>query len=194
MAISYPLTMPTLDKLVSVDVSHVNVTSLPRSPFTGQGDVFSWPAERRQATVRLRPLSAGEALEWIGFLTSLRGRFGSFLMGDCIRQSANGTATTLTVTGSAGARTVTGAANGTLAVGDMFSLGTGEDARLHEVLAAYSGTGDMEIWPSLRADYTTESADLTAPQGVWRLMSDEQNWSISAARRYGISFAAEEDI
>jgi hypothetical protein len=79
----------------------------------------------------------------------------------------------------------------------MFQLGTGSDATLHKVLVNYTGTGsatDLEIWPALRKSRSSAAADLTSPVGVFRLASNDIQWSVNEASIYGMSFSAMEAI
>jgi hypothetical protein len=84
--------------------------------------------------------------------------------------------------------------DGTLKAGDYIQLGAALDATLHKVLADYSGSGDLEIWPKLRKDRTTVSAVLVDASGVFRLASNETAWSVDNASFFGISFGATEVI
>jgi len=85
---------------------------------------------------------------WVAFLISLRGQYGTFLLGDPNHASPQGTASSATITGSTGDRSVTVSMTGTLKAGDYFQLGSGSSARLHKVLVDQSGGGTLEIWPA----------------------------------------------
>jgi hypothetical protein len=61
-------------------------------------------------------------------------------------------------------------------------------------LQTQTGDGNLEIWPALRASYTTSAATLTSPKGVFRLASNVSEWDINNASFYGIQFEAMEDI
>lgn len=135
-----------------------------------------------------------DAEQWIAFLISLRGQFGTFLLNDPLGCSARGTATSATITGSAGDRSVTVAMTGTLKAGDYFSLGTGTSTRLYKVLEDQSGSGTLEIWPALRDAASSATADLTSASGTFRLASNQQSWSINEASIYGLTFGAFEAI
>ena len=135
-----------------------------------------------------------DAEAWSAWLTSLRGQFGTFLLGNPFRNSPRGTATSATVTGLAGARTVSVSMTGTLKAGDYFQLGTGTSSRLYKVLEDASGSGTIEIWPSLRAAASGTSMDLTSPVGAFRLSSNEVSWSVNNLAVYGITFGAVEAI
>ena len=83
---------------------------------------------------------------------------------------------------------------GTLKAGDYFSLGTGVSKKLYKVLEDQDGTGTLEIWPSLRAGVSGETADLTSPVGTFRLGTNSVEWSVNNLAVYGITFAAVEDV
>jgi hypothetical protein len=83
---------------------------------------------------------------------------------------------------------------GSLLAGDYIQLGSGSSSKLHQVLVDQTGDGSLEIWPSLRDDYSSSTAVLTNPKGVFRLNSNMSSWSINNASFYGISFEAIENI
>jgi hypothetical protein len=82
---------------------------------------------------------------------------------------------------------------GTLLAGDYIQLGSGSNAKLHKVLVDQSGSGTLEIWPALRSNFSG-AATLTNTKGVFRLASNQTNWSIGNSSAYGIQFEAMEDI
>jgi hypothetical protein len=127
-------------------------------------------------------------------LIALRGPVGTFLLGDPDYATPRGDASSVAVTGSAGASTVAVAMTGTLKAGDYIQLGTGSSARLHKVLVDQTGNGNLEIWPSLRSDYSSATATLDSPKGVFRLKQNMTEWSINNASFYGVSFEAVEVI
>jgi hypothetical protein len=152
-----------------------------------------------QADVRLPAMTADSAEEWLAFLVSLRGRFGTFLLGDPSRTTLRGTATSCVITGSAGDNTVSAVVplHERILAGDYIQLGSGATSTLHKVLKTYTGTGaaaNLEIWPALRVNRTAAAATLRNARGVFRLASNQQGWSINEARIYGISFEAMEAI
>ena len=199
MAISYPLALPTHTGVRQIELRAVNAVAYSQSPFTFAGQAVAHPGQMWQIDVTLPPMRRADAEKWVAWLVSLRGRLGTFLIGDTSCGSIRGTATAATITGSAGANTVSATVTSgqTLLAGDMIQIGGGSDATLHKVLADFTGTGspaDLEIWPSLRKARSAVSADLTSPQGVFRLVSNETNWSVNEASIYGISFSAMEAV
>jgi len=128
------------------------------------------------------------------FLTSLKGQQGTFLLGDPDYATPRGTVSACTLSGSSGDESVTVTMTGSLLAGDYIQLGTGANAKLHQVLADLSGNGTLEIWPGLRSDYTDATVTFNAAKGVFRLSTPMSSWSINNASAYGISFEAVEAL
>lgn len=194
MSINYPLSLPTNTRIRSVEFTAINAVTYTRSPFTFAGQAHAYSGQTWQADVTLPPMRRSDAEQWIAFLVSLRGQFGTFLLNDPIACNPRGTATTVNITGSTGDSSVSTTMTGTLLAGDYIQLGSGLDARLHKVLQDQDGSGTLEIWPVLRADQSNVSADLTSAAGVFRLSSNEQSWSVSEAGIYGLTFGAMEAL
>lgn len=55
---------------------------MSQSPFTGSEQTFEWPAEWWLADISLPPMARASAEAWNSFLLSLRGRSGTFYLGD----------------------------------------------------------------------------------------------------------------
>jgi hypothetical protein len=194
MAISYPVSVPSGNAIKSISFRAQNAVAYSRSPFTYKGQAHAYAGEMWEVDVTLKPMSETEAENWSAFLTSLRGQFGTFFLGDPFRYSPRGTATSATITGAAGDRSVTVAMTGTMKVGQYFSLGSGTSTRLYKVLAEQNNDGTLEIWPSLRAAASTASATLTSPIGTFRLASNSANWTVNNLAHYGITFGAMEAL
>jgi hypothetical protein len=194
MAISYPLALPTHTGIAQIELRAVNAVAYSQSPFTFAGQAHAYPGQMWQADVSLPPMHATDAEKWLGFLLSLRGRFGTFLLGDPLRTYPRGTSRAATITGLAGDNSVSVTMAGSLLAGDYLQLGTAGNARLHKVLKDQSGNGTLEIWPALRVNRSSVSATLNRAQGVFRLSSNEQAWSINEASVYGITFSANEEV
>jgi hypothetical protein len=194
MAISYPLSLPATNSVSEITLTAINAVAYSRSPFTFTGQAHAYAGEMWSADITLKPMREADAEAWSAWLTALRGQFGTFLLGNPFRNSPRGTASAATITGSAGDRSVTVAKSGTLLAGDYFQLGTTSQARLYKVLEDSSGSGTLEIWPSLRADASGVAADLSSPVGAFRLSSNEASWSVNNLAVYGITFGAVEAI
>ena len=193
MAISYPLSVPTTIGLAQVEFTASNAVALSQSPFTYDSQVHAYPGQSWSVSVTLPALNRAFMEPWVAFLLSLRGQYGTFLMGDPNGKTPRGTATSATVSGSSGSSSLTISMSGTLLAGDYIQLGTGSNATLHKVLADRTGSGTLEIWPALRRTYAG-SAILTNAVGRFRLASNQSSWSITESCKYGISFNCIEAI
>jgi hypothetical protein len=199
MALVYPLSLPTVTRVRSIDLTAINAVAYSQSPFTFAGQAHAYQGQMWQADVSLPAMRRTAAEQWIAFLLSLRGQYGTFLLGDPTCSSIRGTATSCSITGSSGANTVSATvpSGETLLAGDYIQLGSAGTATLHKVLVNYTGTGaaaDLEIWPAIRTTHTASSATLSNAKGNFRLSSNQQNWSINEAAIYGITFGAMEAI
>jgi len=195
MAISYPLTFPTIKKPRRQRFITQSVNAVSRSPFTLSAQYFSHPGQLWRAEVELAPTpDIAVAETWISWLLSLNGRKGTFQMGDVHRQSARGTATSATLTGDAGSSSPTITMTGTLLAGDYFRINTGANAKLHKLVQDRSGSGVIEIWPALRGPISGGAISLTNTYGIWRLDSNEQEWSVDKLLYEPIIFNAVENL
>lgn len=200
MAIAYPLSLPTGIGIAQIELRATNAVALSQSPFTFSSQVHAYSGQMWQADITVAQTNhIADAEEWVAFLLSLRGQFGTFLLGDPLRTTLRGTASSCAVTGVSGDNTVSAVVpdGETLLRGDYIQLGSGSTSTLHKVLVDYTGTGlatDLEIWPALRTTRTSASATLSNARGVFRLASSEQAWSISESSAYGITFGAMEVI
>lgn len=207
MTISYPLSHPTSPGIKRCTFTMRNIVGVSASPFTGQQQTYRYTGAWWQAEVELPPMKRASAEEWIGFLASLKGMYGTFLLGDPDGKIPRGIASgTVIVSGthSAGAETlVTGgwtvSQTGILKRGDYLQIGTGTAARLHKVLTdANSGTSGLatfDIWPPLReALGSGASVSKGTCRGVFRLAENNSSWDANEMSVYGISFRAIEAI
>lgn len=206
MAVSYPLNLPTHTGIAKIDLRAVQVTAMTVSPFTYKQQVVVHPGQRWEAEITLPPMKRSDAEAWVGWLLSLRGRSGTFLLGDPLASSSIGngggtpvvegadqTGSTLNIDGCTINQTTY------LAAGDYIQLGSGSSSQLYKVTQDASsdslGNATLEIWPELRsspADNATVTVD--APKGLFRLSTNEVNWSINEASIFGVTFPAVEVI
>jgi len=82
MAITYPLSLPTVTGIRAVDFRAVNAVAYSASPFTFSGQAHAYPGQMWTADITLPPMKRSSAEEWNAFLLSLRGQSGTFLLGD----------------------------------------------------------------------------------------------------------------
>lgn len=203
MAITYPLSLPQSDAIRQIDLRAVNAVAYSQSPFTFAGQAHAYSGEMWQADITLKPMRRSDAEQWIAWLISLRGQYGTFYLGDPLGCNPRGTVSTNTdvnaATGSAGDHTIscTITSGETLLAGDYIQIGTTSNRTLHKVLEDVTGTGsaqDVEIWPALRENKSSAGVNIVNTTGKFRLASNQQNWSVNEASIYGITFGAFEAI
>lgn len=194
MSITYPLSTPTSIGIAEITLRARNAVAISESPFSFNQQIVRHAGQRWEADVSLPPVRKDLLAPWLSMLIALRGQFGTFLLGDPDFTEPQGTATSATVSGTAGSETLTFAMAGTLLASDYIQVGSGSSARLYRLLEDRSGNGTAEVWPALRATYSSASATLTNPQGVFRLAAPATEWSINNNNAYGISFSAVEVI
>jgi len=194
MALSYPLATPTSIGIESIELRAVNAVATSQSPFTYKQQIISHGGQKWEASVNIPSVHRDKAAQWKALLVGLKGQTGTFLLGDPDYATPQGTVSSCTLTGNAGDETVTVVMTGTLLAGDYIQLGSGASAKLHQVLLDQDGGGNLEIWPALRSNYTSETVIFNAPKGVFRLATNISSWSINNASTYGISFEAVEAL
>lgn len=208
MAISYPLSLPTVSGISSIRFIARNTVAVTTSPFTYKQQVLKHSGERWEADISLSPMNRSDAEEWNAFLMSLGGQYGTFLLGDPLGATPRGSARdtdTILVNGAS----QTGNAlifdtnqtsqTGYLKAGDYIQIGTAADTQLYKVLSDVDtdagGDASVDIWPSLRSspsDNATIKVQNTV--GLFRLSSSETGWDANVASIYGITFGAVEAI
>lgn len=203
MAITYPLAFPTHTGIAAIELRAVNAVAYSQSPFTFAGQAHAYSGEMWQADITLPPMKRADAEQWIAFLISLRGQYGTFYLGDPTAAAPRGTVTTNSdvnaANGSAGDRTIscTITSGETLLAGDYIQIGTTSNRTLHKVLEDVTGTGsaqDIEIWPALRESKSSAGVNILSTNGKFRLASNQQNWSVNEASVFGLTFGAFEAI
>lgn len=194
MPLSYPLATPTTIGIESIELRAVNAVAVSQSPFTFKQQVISHGGQKWEASVNIPSVHRDKAAQWKAMLVGLKGQTGTFLLGDPDYATPQGTVSSCVASGSAGDDAVSVVMTGTLKAGDYIQLGTGASAKLHQVLLDQDGDGSLEIWPSLRTNYSNQSVVFNAPKGVFRLATNMTSWSINNASIYGISFEAVEAV
>ncbi len=208
MTISFPLAMPTVTNIRSIDLTATNSVSYSRSPFTFAGQAQEFSGKMWQAVVTLPPMRRAAAEEWIAFLLSLRGQVGTFNMGDPVAAIPRGFARDvdgILVNGSLtnGSAIVLDncASNhtGYFKAGDYLQTGTGPTQQLFKVLADAntnsSGETSVDVWPDVRTTIANDAAvTVQSTKGIFRLSTNEVNWSVNEVAIYGMTFAASEAI
>jgi len=194
MAISYPLNTPTTIGIESIELRSVNAVGSSQSPFTFKQQIIAHTGQKWEASVTIPNVRREHSAEWKAMLVALKGQVGTFLLGDPDYATPRGDVSSCVVTGTIGEETVSVVMTGSLLAGDYIQLGSGSSAKLHHVLVDQTGDGELEIWPALRSNYTSEVAVISNPKGVFRLNSNTSSWGINNQSAYSISFEAVEAI
>lgn len=153
----------------------------------------------------LPPLTRADGEEWVGWLLSLAGAGGTFLMGDPASPAPRGTWAGQNPLVNGAAQTgksliidgLTAGATGK--AGDWLQLGTGATTHLHKLMQGFtangSGQATLDIFPRLRASPVDNAGIILAnAKGIWRLASNDTDWSIDVAISYGLKFSGVEAI
>lgn len=208
MAISYPLAFPTHTRPKGVNIRAVNVVAASTSPFTLRQQIVKHFGQRWEVEVSLPPMKRTNAEQWVAWLLSLGGMYGTFNM-PLFPYTARGSASTAAGTplinggGQIGQTLlIDGAPNsvtGYLKAGDFIQRGAGASATLHKVLTDVNSNGSgactLELWPEMRTAVADNSAIVVStPQGLFRLAGNETNYSVDDVAVYGMTFAAVEVI
>jgi hypothetical protein len=211
MSITYPVSPPAITGIGPEDftMTEVNVVGETESPFTLGQQEQQWPGQQWQLEVNLPPMLLAQAEQWIAFLGSLFGKFGTFLMGDYNRPTPQGAMSGGAVVSGSNASglnvlNLRGAAAGVAnwaAAGDYIQLTvTGNPQRIYKVLqnASSDGSGNvaLQIFPNLRETVPDGNAIVTANcQGTFRLQDNNSpKWKVNKNKTYTISFKAKEAI
>lgn len=203
MAISFPISTPTNIGIANIIFSADNATAISQSPFTFAQQVVKHQGERWRASISLPPMKRVDAENWVAFLLSLRGQYGTFLLGDPNCTAPRGSAATTAGTPVVMGGSQTGqdlaidglptSVTGYLLAGDYIQLGSNGTSKFYKVLTQVntnaSGQATLTLWPSI----TTAPADnatitLTNTKSVFRLSSNTASWEINNISSYGITF------
>lgn len=206
MAISYPLSLPSMFKVARITLRANNTVGESVSPFSAEQQIYVHQGQWWQAEIQLPKLARDDAEDFAGWLFSLRGKEGSFLMGDPSAATPRGSAGGTPLVDGAGQTGLTLAVKGGpisttnwLKIGDYIQLGTGSSSRLHKVLVAANTDGagktTLDIWPRLRSSPADGAAIVvSAAKGLWMLASNASEYDIEPAMQYGFSFACRERL
>ncbi len=196
---SYPLSLPTTPGFTESNFELVRQSGFTISPFTGKQQVHEFPYALWRASFTLPPMKRSDWNNWSVFVTQLRGRKGTFLLGDPDGQQLQGTATGTILTNGAANATATQIAldgftnNGTIIKGDYIQIGADGANTLHLVSAtatASGGAATVHFEPALSAAVANNTAiKLTGTKAIFRMDADAMGWSANRASNYGFSFS-----
>lgn len=176
MAISYPLTLPTVTGFRTLEIDAQTVVGMNVSNYTGEQQVYAWPGQWNVFGIELPAMTQANAAIWAAFFLALNPPEGTFYMGPSIRKTSGGTVGgTWTVGSGATANStvlpVTGG-TGELAVGDWVQVGATTAMKLHRVMKVNKSGGNMvsvDVFPRLRSAYANGTAlTFTNPKGIFR--------------------------
>jgi hypothetical protein len=189
----------------SISIDQNSTVGIVASPFTAQQQVIEWPAQWWSAQVGLPPMSRAFAEEWVGFLLSLRGMAGSFVLGDPAGKLPRGAGSGNPVVDGANqvgnvisTRGWTPNTVNVLKTGDWMQIAN----RLYKCLAAEdanaNGKASFEIWPDIRqnpnAPADGEPIVINSASGIFRLDKNKMTWSIDESMIYGLQFSCVEKM
>lgn len=205
MPITYPLTLPTHTGIRSSRFELVRRTAVVESPFSGKIQVHSYDSFAQwKATIELPRMKKPDWQLWTAFFLKLRGRRGTFLMGDPDYTDNTGLASgTLTTSGaaSAGANsvTITGLSlsqTNSFKAGDYISLNSQLLMIIDNANSNGSGNATVEFEPQLKADVSSGTSvkysSEDPPVGKFRLDTDITGWDADMASTYIMTFSCTE--
>lgn len=206
MAISYPLALPGMFRVARITLRANNTVGESASPFSAEQQLYVHAGQWWEAEIQLPKLARDDAEDFAAWLFSLRGKEGSFLMGDPSAATPRGSAGGTPLVDGAGQTGLTLAVKGGplsttnwLKAGDYIQLGSGASTRLHKVLVAANtdgaGKATLDIWPRLRSSPADGAAIVvSSAKGLWMLASNAAEYDIEPAMQYGFSFACRERL
>lgn len=210
MTIAFPRTLPNL-KFRTSTWREVDVTSDMASPFTGQSQVIVWPGQWFECTLTLVQMKRADSQQWDAWLSSLRGKSGTFWLHNPAKRLPLGSASA-----TPGAPRIFGAgqtggevrlaglpinAPAYLLPGDMIQLPSvlAGRSRLHKVLETVasdgSGQARFAIWPDLRESPPDAwGVAVSVASGVFHRTSDIVEVPTDTAGFTGIAFDVKERL
>ena len=202
---SYPLTFPTVSGITTQRFSLNRTVAVSASPFTGQEQVFQHEGEFWTTQITFPPMLKDKAAVVLAFLLQLRGRRGTFKIGDQDAKTITGVATgTIRVNGASQTGNqvaLDGFANSTNNVfkaGDYIQIGSYLYMVIEDVNSNSSGEANVKIEPALRSSIETINDDTTVVYSntttLMRLDTNELGWQTDNVSKYGISFSASEAL
>ena len=202
---SYPLTLPTVTGIKTQNFGLNRVVAVTESPFTNQEQVYEHDGAQWKATFTLPPMKKDSASIWLAFLISLRGRRGTFKMGDQDKKTIQGTATgTVLVRGAAQTGNAinldgfTASRANVFLAGDYIQINSYLYMVSANVTADGSGQATVYVEPSLRTGIEAINDNTTVVYSntttVMKLDTNELNWDTNNVSVYGISFSCSESL
>jgi hypothetical protein len=196
----FPLSLPATPKPKKTTFRAVSVVSASVSPFTGQRQVYKHPGEWWEVDITMPIMTRADAETWFGYMLSLQGSYGTFLIGDYDAVTPRGANTgTPVIKGTASGNnfTTTGWTANTLVLkaGDYLQIGNYLYKQLGDTTSNGSGDADLVVWPRLRAPAANGTTLVTTgARGIFSLSSNTFDWSSDDLSLYEVTFSAREAI
>lgn len=169
--------------------------SYTASPYTFQGQTFDWGGRQWVYEIEIAA-TASTARTVSAFLAALGGPAGVFTLADPTIRNVGAGAVTVSGGGQTGQTLLTAGWTTAPEIGDFVSLGSGSDARLHQITAT-AGTLPLQtltLAPPLRSA-PTDGESVEAAQPVVSLrMQEAVPVSVPAVDSYRASFTAVEAL
>ena len=202
---SYPLTLPTATGIKTQNWKLERVVAVTESPFTNQQQVFEHDGAQWSATMTLPPMKKDNASVWLAFFLSLRGRRGTFKLGDQDKKTIQGTATgTILVNGASQTGNqialdgFANSANNVFKAGDYIQINSYLYMVIEDVNSNGSGEANVKIEPALRSGIEPINDNATViytnTTTLMRLDNNEFQWDTDQVSNYGISFSCSEAL
>ena len=201
---TYPISFPTEVGFTKSSLKLARNVALTTSIFTFQQQTHQFAGECWQLEATLAPMKRTNAKKFQAWLTQLRGRQGTFSLGDPDNKSLLGVATgTIRVNGASQTGNqvaLDGFANSTdnvLKQGDYIQINSYMYLVTEDVNSNGSGEANVKIEPALRGGIETINDNTqvvygSAAKTVWRLNANDIGWDSDRASVYGFSFSCTE--
>lgn len=199
MAISYPISFPTINNtsiIQKMTMRLIHSVAMTESPYTYKQQTHDFGGSRWEAEITIRPLTESEGKEFSAFLAALKGRKGTFTVGNPLHTATTPSDIDTSSLKSKGSTNIVldNASATPLAAGDHFSINN----KLYMALEAVAGNSTsttIDITPPLREDVSGGTSAITDnPVGIWRLADNEVEWDISRAGKYSFTIACVEAL
>lgn len=193
--------MPTTPNFIKSSWSLNRATSLTQSAFTGKQVVAEFPIALWSAQVELPPMKKETAYAWQAFFLKLRGRKGTFKIGDPDHKTPRGTARDgdLTLAAQADANDTTlsmqtSSGSETLKAGDYIQIGDQLLMVVDDATITASAT-DVNVEPFVKSTVSSGSAVVCeSAKAVMRMSADMSTWSADHLSNYGLKFTCIEAV
>lgn len=205
MTITFPLTFPTVIRPAKTTWHMQTADGLAESPLSFAQQVYLNTGARWSVDVTMPKMRRVKAEQFIAFMAALKGRYGTFLLGDYDGRAPQGIATgTPLVNGGSQAgfalatKGWTTSKTGILKAGDYLQLGSGVSARMYKNLtdANSDGSGDatLDIWPPLRSS-PADGASITLANAMTQMrLAAAFSWDADEVSTYSVVFSAVEAL